>query len=318
MSEGKELVQNLTGAELGASPYIEEQIAVEATNGLRGAEIGLRGFRSRPLLRRVWEGITGEGQERVAAWGQDLVVAQRATLAIVNTVMSESIRTKKCVIRVLHNLHQVNADLDELQEEVPRLDARITAVREELLSECRRIALDVQHTKELAMFLARREAEVRRLGDRFRANALHPGTGELVGASLYLAQHVRHFSGESADQVRAERATALATIEDRLGKRVMPLSELVAEALGAVDEDALEATALVAEGSQGPMGRLLLPLMERRLAGVAVGNRDVDEAIAVVRRLKDPDRRLATNLLRPREFVEVFVDELEDQNRGDK
>ncbi len=301
-------IQDLTGAELGFAPYIEEQVAIEATNGLRGAEIGLRGFRSRLLLRRIWENITGEGQERIAAWGYDLAVVQKATLSIVNKVMAESSRTKKCMVRVLNNLHQVNADLDELQKEVPRINAMITAVREELLAECNKIALDA----ELALYLTRREAMVRILRDRYQANALHQGTGELVGAAMYLAQHVRYFSSEPVDQASNEKSTALAIINRRLGNQPIPLTELVYEALISVEQPSLEAVAMVTGGSQGPLGRVLSPLMERRLAGLMVDRRDINEAITVVRQLRDPDHRLEALLLYPREFVEILADELEN------
>ena len=318
MSDGHDdLVRRLTGTELGAAPFIEEQMAIESSNALRGAEIGLRGLRARPVLRRLWEGITGEGQERHAAIGQDLVVAQRATLSVVKTVMGEAIRTKTCVIRVLHNLHQVNEDVDELQELVPQIDARVTALRQELLAETKRLATDIENVKQLAVYLTRREAEVRRLSERYRANALHAGTGELLGATLFLAQHVRHFQSEP-ELVRAERSTAIAIIEDRLGKGVAPLAELVAQAVEGVSADARERSALVASAGEGPATSAIRMIFERELAGVRVDRRDIDDAVEIARRLHDPDGRLSANLLRPRELVEILADELDGGSKGDK
>ncbi len=88
------IAHDLLGTDADAYPLLAERIAIDTTNILRSAEAGLRGFRRRPLLRRLWSGLHSHGQELQAAIGQDLIAAQRATLSLVQEVMKEESRTQ--------------------------------------------------------------------------------------------------------------------------------------------------------------------------------------------------------------------------------
>lgn len=102
------------GIDHDVHPFLAERITIDTTNALRAAQNGLRGFRRRSLLRRLWDGVRGSGQELQAAIGQDLLTVQRAAFSLVRELMNEESRTQYCVNKVLTNLHAVNRDVDEL------------------------------------------------------------------------------------------------------------------------------------------------------------------------------------------------------------
>src|ERR1041384_7389117 len=149
----------------GRSPFVAEQIAIDSTDALKAAARGLRGFRSRPLLRRLWDGATGEGQELQAAIGSDVVAVQAATINLVREVMSEEARTQYCVERVLLNLHDVNSDLDSVTARVTSLEAVVDSLK----------------TRQRLI-----ETKVR-LEALYGAGELHPGMGNVLSGALYLA-----------------------------------------------------------------------------------------------------------------------------------
>src|SRR5947209_6605773 len=72
--------------------FTAETIAIDVTNALRAADSGLRGFRSRSLLRRLWHDLTGTSQELQSAISSDLVTVQRGTLKLVKEIMREETR----------------------------------------------------------------------------------------------------------------------------------------------------------------------------------------------------------------------------------
>lgn len=135
MGEVQLLVEHIV-PQADQSPFLVERVAIDVTNALRGAEVGLRGFRTRPLLRRIWEGVSAQSQERVAAIGFDLVTAQRASLTLIKEIMSHEERTLVCIDQVLDNLHAVNLDLDAQISKTERLaryvDEQVASLRDEI------------------------------------------------------------------------------------------------------------------------------------------------------------------------------------------
>jgi hypothetical protein len=191
MKKSTTVLQHVLGSDDDNYPLMAERIAIDVTNALRGAEMGLRGFRNRPLLRRLWHGVTGQGQELEAAIGHDLVTVQKATLSLIREIMEEESRTQYCVNKVLNNLHAVNRDVDDLLQRTSVLESdlnrRLERLRIELYEEMRSVSQLL--AAEIASMQRRidREATVRRLTERYRAGALTKETGELLGASLYVA-----------------------------------------------------------------------------------------------------------------------------------
>jgi len=184
---GETLFREVTGIDPDRFPLVAERIAIDATNALRAADSGLRGLRGRLLLRRLWDGVTGRGQELEAAIGQDLMAVQRATLRIVREVMREEMRTQYCVNVVLESLHAVHDDLEAVTARAQRLEAGMRRHRRELhealRAESRKLAAQVEDVRREV----RRDAAVRRLTERYRARDLHQGAGETLGAGMFLA-----------------------------------------------------------------------------------------------------------------------------------
>jgi hypothetical protein len=298
------LFQAVTGVEAELFPVLAERVAIEASNGLRGAEAGLRAFRGRALLRRLWDGVTGRGQELPAAVAQDLVVVQRATLAIVREVMGEEARTQDCVGRVLVNLQAVNRDLDEASGRLEVLEREARVLRALVQVESARLAVLVEGVRgEL-----HREACVRRLGDLYRTGDLHRGTGDILGASLFLAAVDAQYP-EGREQ---EARVALAVVKQRLSARPVPLEDaLLAAALGLADRVCEPLLYLGEGGRRGPCLAVLSALVERRLAGLPCRAVDAADAVAIARATRDPERLLQGPLVRPGELAGWIARELD-------
>lgn len=269
------------------SPFVAEQIAIDVTNGLRAAATGLRGFRSRPLLSRLWDGITGQGQELQAAIGSDLVVVQQATVELVREVMSEGSRTQYCVERVLRNLLAVNADFDGLVARVAELEE---AVRR------------LQTRQDLLEMKSQADA-------LYAVGELHPGTGLIFGSSLYLA-HVTRLYSAAPDLLGKGRSVTLSTIRRHVGEKPEALPILFAKALEQVRLESLETVAYLASDRPTPTLRVFGTLSERRVVGLGVDSQVIEDALIVVRKLHDPEGRLGKHLLRPLELIERVADEL--------
>jgi hypothetical protein len=314
-------VKILTESELGISPFIEEQLAIESSNALRAAEIGLRGMRSRPLLHRLWESVTGEDQERSVAIMQDLITVQHATVSVVKTVMDEIGRTKASTIRILHNLHQVNEDVDELQELVSHVTKDVQSLRQELRSEVKQLAAGIEEARQLAIDLSHREAIVRRQNEYYVSNALHPGTGDLLGAALFLAQRDRYFILESASFAKDEHRAALSTIGlslARLSRRPVGVTELFSHLVDSIPNDKYEQAAFVACAGQGPATMVLKAMFDRKRAGLGVSESEIKETLKIVMQLYYPNDRekLRSVILFPKEFSEIIAGELNVSLKG--
>lgn len=317
------LVQRLTNAEIGHAPFIEERLAIEARNALRGGEIGLLDLRSRPGWRRLWEGITGEGQERGAAIGQDLLVTQRALLGIVHRVITELCRKKSCTIRVLENLHQVNRELDTLRACYSELATTVKTMHDWLLAICNRIE-EFETRMDIFEFRLQREAEVRRMLNLYQSDVLHPGMGTLFGSSLYLAQHTRHFAGGPENEIGKERSSALAVVMhklargDVLGTSRVPLVELFLNTIATISLETLESAALVTGELSGPYVRVLEDAIKDRLKGCKIDNqylKGIVQSIVMQDDIFDPDKRLSQPVLQAGEFVAILAEELNGPGR---
>ena len=316
MTQSSALVESVIGASTEVSPFVAEKVAIDATNALRSAEVGLRALRSRPLLRRLWEFARGTEQERAAALGVDLLVAQRAALTFVEAVMAEQARTGYCLNRVLINLHAVNRDLDELTERTARLEGFLTQALPSLREEVRQLI--TQESQRLAgqiealHGLVRREAAVRRLNDLYLGGSLYPGVGETLGGSLYLVSIACHFTDEEISLQQKEWAAALAVVRQRLRDVPVYLPDLMLEDVASTGQNVIETVAYLTSGGGGPYIYVLNALAQRRLASVSVDERAMSEVMAIARELHDPDRLLGTQLTRQWKLAEQVAKELLD------
>jgi hypothetical protein len=287
-------------------PVIAERVAIDASTGLRGAEAGLRALRGRPLLRRLWDGVTGRGSELAAAVGQDLIAVQRATLAIVREVMREEARTQDCVARVLANLEAVNRDLDDTSGRVEALAGETAALRALVRLESVRLEEQVAAVRGEV----HREACIRRLGDLYRAGELHPGAGDLLAAALYLVAADGQYAGAEPERRRQEARAAAAVVRQRLTSAPAPVEDALLAAAQGADHRLCEPLLYLAQG-RGPCLAVLGGLAERRLAGLPCREVDAADAVAIARALRDPDTRLETRLVRPAELAGWIAGELD-------
>jgi hypothetical protein len=306
------IFREVTGVEARQFPVLAERLAIDLTAALRGAEAGLRGMRGRALLRRLWEGVTGRGEELPIAVGEDLLAAQRATLGVVREVMAEEARTQACVRRVLVNLHAVNRDLDAAVAGVERIEHEVARVRVALRGETARLAAEIEAVRGEV----RREATLRRLTELYRAGELHPGAGEVLEGAMFLAAVGALEAGGERERRDDERRAALAVVKQRLPGRPLPVDDALLVAGRSATLGLAEAILYFAQGpTRGPCLAVLGTLAGRLLAGLPVGEREAAEAVAVVRATEDPDRVLETRLVRPAELAAWLAEELAGPDR---
>ena len=309
------IAHDLLGADADAYPLLAERIAIDATNTLRGAEAGLRGFRRRPLLRRLWGGLHGHGQELQAAIGQDLIAAQRATLSLVQEVMKEESRTQYCVNKVLANLHAVNRDVDELLRQTSSLERKLGDIRSEFYSalstETKRLTAEIDTIRRHID----REANVRRLTERYRVGDLSIEPGEILGAALYMASVAWNYWDEPDSRYKDEWAAADAVVRQRLDSRPHRIAKALLEAAETVSADFIEPVLYLAESATGVL-RVTGMLTERRAANLPVQEKDAEEAVSIVTALSDPDKQLESLLVRDIELVNFVARELTPAARG--
>ena len=309
------VLHNVLGTDAAAYPLLAERIVIDTTNTLRSAEIGLRGFRRRPLLRRLWGGLHGHGQELQAAIGQDLIAAQRATLSLVQEVMKEESRTQYCVNKVLANLHAVNRDVDELLRQTSSLEQKLEDIRAEFYSaismEAKRLTAEIDTVRRHIG----REANVRRLTERYRVGDLSIGPGEILGSALYMASVAWNYWDESGSRYKDEWAAADAVVRQRLDSRPHRIAEALLEAVKTVSEDFIEPVLYLAESATGVL-RVTGMLTERLAANLPVQEKDAEDAVSVVTALSDPDKQLESLLVRDIELVNSVARDLTPVARG--
>jgi hypothetical protein len=299
------------------SPFLVEQLAIDLTNGLRSAEIGLRGFRSRPLLRRIWESATTQGQDRVAAIGSDIVAVQQATITLVKEIMSNEERTLTCLDQVVDNLQAVNCDLDLQMLKTSQFQHNLELQIAELRDELAQVEL---HLEEKMKYLIGREAAMNRLQRMFTTGMLYPGTGVLLSSALYLAQIARIFEGETETFIQKEWNLAKKEIAARAGNEVQFVPQLFWGAVEQVEPDLLEAVSYVTYESREPYLRVINALLERKevrkqALKVQFDLKTAEEIVEITRYLHDPDDKLV-RFQRPPEFAECLARELLHAQQG--
>ena len=300
-------LQNVLGTDADAYPLLAERIAIDTTNTLRGAEAGLRGFRRRPLLRRLWGGLRGHGQELQATIGQDLIAAQRATLSLVQEVMKEESRTQYCVNKVLANLRAVNRDVDELLSQASSFERKLEGLR----TETKRLTDEIETVRRHID----REANVRRLTERYRVGDLSIEPGEIIGAALYMASIAWNYWDEPGSRYKDEWTAADAVVRQRLDSRPRRIAEALLEATETVSADFIEPVLYLAESATGAF-RVTGMLMERRAANLSVQEKNAEEAVSIVTALSDPDKQLESHLVRDIELVKFVARDLSPVARG--
>ncbi len=243
-------------------PFLIEQIAIEATSGLRSAEIGLRAFRSRGLLSRLWEGLSSIGQERLTAVGSDLAAVQKATIGLVQAIMSEEVRTQYCIARVLENLSNVNRDLDALEVRMSRAEVSLyKELHESLKTETKFLH---QRIDSVDRKLQRRDM-IRHIQNQYLAGRFHRELGVVLSSALYIAHIGRICVSESPETQRAEWKSACDVIPQRLSNGPMPLSRLVLKIVEEVTDSFVEAVTFVFAPTQGPVSKVVHAGVQRRL-----------------------------------------------------
>ncbi len=300
-------LQNILGTDADAYPLLAERIAIDTTNTLRGAEAGLRGFRRRPLLRRLWGGLRGHGQELQATIGQDLIAAQRATLSLVQEVMKEESRTQYCVNEVLANLHAVNRDVDGLLHQASSFERKLEGLR----TETKRLTAEIETVRRHID----REVNVRRLMERYRVGDLSIEPGEIIGAALYMASVAWNYWDEPGSQYKDEWTAADAVVRQRLDSRPRRIAEALLEATATVSADFIEPVLYLTESATGAF-RVTGMLMERRAANLSVQEKNAEDAVSIVTALSDPDKQLESHLVRDIELVKFVARDLSPVARG--
>jgi hypothetical protein len=314
-AEAVVLVNQTLGMPLDRSPFLAEQVAIEAanelkvaieaTNGLKSAEVVLRHLRGRSLLGRLWEMGTGTGDARVAEAGGHQLAAQRATLNLVQALMEEQSRTQYCVKRVLTNLLGVNRDLDDLADRVEEHEQGFSALREGL----RCLERDLHDRVAKVEFGLKRMEAVQHLTNLAMVGALHPGAGQLLGPALYLAARQRYYSDEPLAARQAKWQEGLEVVKGMLPGKPAPTSELIRQAADQVRPECAEAVLFLTQGDSGPTTAAVGTLLKCRQQPPGGGSTNALEVFLVERR-KCASEHSVAHLLRPYELAAYAAGEL--------
>lgn len=231
--------------------------------------------------------------------------------------MNNEERTLTCIDQVLDNLQAVNRDLDihivKTSQTQRDLEQRITELRDELIQ----VEL---HLEEKMKHLIGREAAMSRLQRMFIAGMLHPGTGDLLSSTFYLAQIARIFEGETDAFIQKEWNLAKEEIAIKVGNDIQFVPELFWSAVEQVEPDVLEAVSYVVYGPREPYLRVLNALLERKKVRkltlkVQFDLKIAEEIVEITRYLHDPNDKLA-RFQRPSELAECLARELLHTQQG--
>lgn len=309
------------GEDSNQYPLIAERLAIDVTNALRSAEVGLRSFRSRHLLRRLWDGVTGQGQELQAAIGQDIVIVQKATLNLVREVMREEIRTQYCLNNVLINLHHINQDLDDMSIRISQIESHVDRVYREARKEfyaAIRMESDrlVQEINTLRRNINREEV-VRRLTELYRAGELTHSFGEIFGASIFLATIGWQYWNEGDNRFNQEWKTAQAVIKQKVSNSPMPVIDAFLQISEEINLSKLEEALYLTQKDSSfftQESRSILQVLEeifkRKHASLSTQNTHISDMMAITNASNTPYNRLPVGLIRFSELINMIANEL--------
>ena len=291
-----------------AYPHLFERVAIEATNTLKSAEVGIRALKNRSFLRRIYEGIGPDGQIRTAATFDQLRRANVATVEMVGTLMKEELRTRVCVQRVTNNLLDVNRDLDTLIQRSGSLESEVRRQREEL------IALIRDETRKLAEGMRHLEVEFHRhkvagwLQTRFQHGDLYPGVGPLMAGALYLTGVA--WLHNCTNDLGQELHNAELIVRSTLPQKAISTEEIVLQAAQEIQEGMLEPMDFLASTVPGPGVKVVQRLIQRRRTLLVVNEDVVRDELALVRTLADPEGRLEKGIVMPEKFIRMMAQDL--------
>jgi len=300
---GQDVAVRLLGGPVAHAPFLAERLAVDLTAGLVAAGQGLQAFRRRPLLRRLWDDVTGQTQEKAVTIGADLLAVQEATMGVVRIVMEETGRSQHCLNRVLTNLRQVNHDFDKVQQQAAQTATHQAQFQKALQANVVHVMKQIDHVNHKVDRLAL----LRQLQNLFQTGKLHPGTGPLLGSAMYWASITLLFEG---DVHPGERDATLAVVEQRVGREVDFLPEMLARDVIGLDSAALETVRYLADRS-GESLLIVVATLAQKLAQFRVPAEDaLRTAEQSFRQLPRDAAEPCFYLRRPTQVVEQLAREL--------
>ena len=306
------LIKAQFGLEPSLYPHVYERLAIDITGGLRSADVGLRGFRNRGFLARLWGGVTGSGQELQAQIGQDLLTVQRATMSVVQEIMQEEIRTRACVAQVVHNLQAVGHDIDELGKRTETLRTGQERLKLQLYQAIKQESEMLMGEIDGMRRDLSREKVTRRLTDCFQARALYPGMGPLLESAHFLASIGWLHAG--TPEGPNEWMAALMIVGGRLGSNApQPLEEPLFQTASEVQVGLVEAASFTLGAPTTPTCGLLQGLL---LNDGDNAQGALPESLASQREAPNCPRLLQRRIVRPMDLVETIGNELQARSDG--
>jgi len=195
-------------------PFIAEALAVDISNSLSGAVIGIRGFRNRKLFKRVFDGLTGKNNEFLSQSLGDLVVSQQAITGYIKLVTDAEIHTQRCLIQVTKNLVQAIADLKETNTRVAAINNGLTEKLEAVYQELKlRIDSKVERLEILNWVTS-----------KFQAGELYKGFSIIFRSALYIAYVYNLYAGESKEVLDRQLMFAKNKVKVQLKDQQQPSS----------------------------------------------------------------------------------------------
>ncbi len=262
-------------------PFVAEAIAIDIANSLSGAEIGIRGFRNRNFLIRMWDGLTGESDEYIAEIAADSLVAQKAMVEYLKITTTSDIHTQKCLTKVTRNLLKVIND-------VQLLDIKITAVKQKLESDINALRSELGNKINSIDFTAQRNRELRQMTAQYKAMSLYEGMDNILRSALYIAQVSNLYWGGTSDNIiKKEIDYAKNVVKATLINTPEAIGDLLINSLENSANKLLPVIVYITSQNNSSLLKTYNLLFSRKYAGLPTNLNNIKECLTIAEAVAD-------------------------------
>lgn len=284
-------------------PFVTEAIAIDISNSLTGAEIGIRGFRNRKFLSRLWDGIIGKNNEYIAQFSSDLLLSQKAKIEYLKMLADSEVHSQKCLIKVSKNLLKSIEDIkaldDKINESKMILSSRITSLHESLT-----------HKIEMLDFRVQREQELRRLTAKYKSGVLYKDFDPIINSALYISQVTSLYWGESMPILEKEIQFALNTVNENSSfSNPDSISNIISKIAINTKKEHLPLLVYITSSLNSSILKVLNSTFSKLYSGIEINNERLKEDFLIAEALSDDDFLKKGEIFTPFQIIRQLSNE---------
>lgn len=284
-------------------PFITEAIAIDVSNSLTGAEIGIRGFRNRGFLSKLWDGIIGKNNEYISQFSSDLLISQKAKIEYLKILAESEVHTQRCLIKVSRNL------LKSI-EDIQIVDNKINETRVEINARVTRLQNSLTNKLEMLDFKVQREQELRRLTAKYKSGILYQDIAPLINAALYIAQIRSLFWGESQKVLDKEIQFARNIIKENPSfSNAESLSDIIFNSVSSTKEKHIPMLLYITSRSNSSILKVLNLSFSKVYSGIEINREKLKEDFVIAEALSDDDFLKKGEIFTPFQIIRQLSNE---------